>query len=167
MAGLCERDNEPPRSLKAISDNAGEMSPGSSTESYPAFARIGLRENLGKNLNQVTYPNRDSNPGHLVSRPDALTVTPQVWTPLEHYPNDTIPRSWIGRGGEDRVHRVWPPRSPDLTSVIFICGVHKRQGVCTHLPATLQDLRYRIIEAVKSYFQSLFLKLKKYCREHL
>ncbi|KAJ4437062.1 hypothetical protein ANN_17197 [Periplaneta americana] len=28
------------------------MSPGSSTESYPAFARIGLRENLGKNLNQ-------------------------------------------------------------------------------------------------------------------
>ncbi|KAJ4445240.1 hypothetical protein ANN_07041 [Periplaneta americana] len=29
------------------------MSPGSSTESYPAFARIGLRENPGKNLNQV------------------------------------------------------------------------------------------------------------------
>ncbi|KAJ4436856.1 hypothetical protein ANN_16988 [Periplaneta americana] len=35
-------------------DNAGEMSPGSSTESYPAFARIGLRENpeKKKNLNQ-------------------------------------------------------------------------------------------------------------------
>ncbi|KAJ4442186.1 hypothetical protein ANN_12052 [Periplaneta americana] len=58
-------------------DNAGEMSPGSSTESYPAFARIGLRENPGKNLNQVTCPDRDSNPGHLVSRPDALTDTPQ------------------------------------------------------------------------------------------
>ncbi|KAJ4429672.1 hypothetical protein ANN_21873 [Periplaneta americana] len=29
------------------------MSPGSSTESYPAFARIGLRENPGKTLNQV------------------------------------------------------------------------------------------------------------------
>ncbi|KAJ4450255.1 hypothetical protein ANN_01674 [Periplaneta americana] len=54
------------------------MSPGSSTESYPAFARIGLRENPGKNLNQVTCPDRDSNPGHLVSRPDALTVTPQM-----------------------------------------------------------------------------------------
>ncbi|KAJ4427167.1 hypothetical protein ANN_24783 [Periplaneta americana] len=54
------------------------MSPGSSTESYPAFARIGLRENPGKNLNQVTCPDRDSNPGHLVSQPDALTVTPQV-----------------------------------------------------------------------------------------
>ncbi|KAJ4443380.1 hypothetical protein ANN_05048 [Periplaneta americana] len=31
------------------------MSPGSSTESYPAFARIGLRENLGKNLNQEVH----------------------------------------------------------------------------------------------------------------
>ncbi|KAJ4445893.1 hypothetical protein ANN_12579 [Periplaneta americana] len=29
------------------------MSPGSNTESYPAFARIGLRENPGKNLNQA------------------------------------------------------------------------------------------------------------------
>ncbi|KAJ4441564.1 hypothetical protein ANN_11420 [Periplaneta americana] len=54
--------NEPPGSLKSISylaselyedDNAGEMSPGSSTESYPAFAHIGLRENPGKSLNQV------------------------------------------------------------------------------------------------------------------
>ncbi|KAJ4436863.1 hypothetical protein ANN_16995 [Periplaneta americana] len=53
------------------------MSPGSCTESYPVFAHIGLRENPGKNLNQVTCPDRESNPGHLVSRPDALTVTPQ------------------------------------------------------------------------------------------
>ncbi|KAJ4443481.1 hypothetical protein ANN_05153 [Periplaneta americana] len=60
-------------------DNAGEMSPGSNTESYPAFTHIGLRENPGKNLNQVACPNREFNPGHLVSRPDALTVTPQVW----------------------------------------------------------------------------------------
>ncbi|KAJ4432264.1 hypothetical protein ANN_20881 [Periplaneta americana] len=56
------------------------MSAGSNTESYPAFAHIGLRKNPGKNLNQVTCPNRESNPGHLVSRPDALAVTPQVWT---------------------------------------------------------------------------------------
>ncbi|KAJ4435429.1 hypothetical protein ANN_18044 [Periplaneta americana] len=79
MAGLCEGGNEPPGYLKA-SDNAGEMNLGSSTESYPAFARIELRENPGKNLNQVTCPDWDSNPGHLVSRPDALTVTPKVWT---------------------------------------------------------------------------------------
>ncbi|KAJ4448287.1 hypothetical protein ANN_10301 [Periplaneta americana] len=67
-----------------LSDNAGETSLGSSTESYPAFARIALTKNLGKNLNQVTCPDRDSNPGHLVSRPDALTVTPQVWTHTVH-----------------------------------------------------------------------------------
>ncbi|KAJ4432170.1 hypothetical protein ANN_20786 [Periplaneta americana] len=53
------------------------MSPGSSTESYPACVHIGLRENPGKNLNQVTFPDRESNPGHLVSRADELTVTPQ------------------------------------------------------------------------------------------
>ncbi|KAJ4443993.1 hypothetical protein ANN_05782 [Periplaneta americana] len=53
------------------------MSPGSSTESYPAFAHIGLRKYPGKNLNQVTCPDRESNPGHLFSQPDALTVTPQ------------------------------------------------------------------------------------------
>ncbi|KAJ4432153.1 hypothetical protein ANN_20769 [Periplaneta americana] len=39
MVGLCEGGNKPPFSLKA-----SEMSPGSSTESYPAFAHIGLRE---------------------------------------------------------------------------------------------------------------------------
>ncbi|KAJ4451470.1 hypothetical protein ANN_02932 [Periplaneta americana] len=54
-------------------DNASEMGPGSSTESYPAFTPIGLRENPG------TCPDRDSNPGHLVSQPDALTVTPQIF----------------------------------------------------------------------------------------
>ncbi|KAJ4426863.1 hypothetical protein ANN_26662 [Periplaneta americana] len=53
------------------------MSPGSNTECYPAFARKGLRENPGKNLNQITCPDQESNPGHLVSRPDALIVTPQ------------------------------------------------------------------------------------------
>ncbi|KAJ4437045.1 hypothetical protein ANN_17179 [Periplaneta americana] len=50
------------------------MSPGSCTESYPAFAHTGLRENPGKNLNQVTCPNRESNPGHLGSQPEALTA---------------------------------------------------------------------------------------------
>ncbi|KAJ4432097.1 hypothetical protein ANN_20711 [Periplaneta americana] len=62
------------------------MSPGSSTESYPAFARIGLRENLGKNLNQVTCPDRDSNPGHLVSQPDVLTANHQLRMDVYTYP---------------------------------------------------------------------------------
>ncbi|KAJ4446950.1 hypothetical protein ANN_13652 [Periplaneta americana] len=53
------------------------MSPESSTESCPAFAHIGLRENPGKKPNQVIFPERESNPGHLLSRPDALAVTPR------------------------------------------------------------------------------------------
>ncbi|KAJ4443369.1 hypothetical protein ANN_05037 [Periplaneta americana] len=61
------------------------MNPESSTESYPAFAHIRLTENPGKNLNQVNCPDRESNPGHLVSRPDALNVTPQVWTPRRRW----------------------------------------------------------------------------------
>ncbi|KAJ4430396.1 hypothetical protein ANN_22612 [Periplaneta americana] len=72
------QDRDRWRAYADASDNAGEMNPGSSTESYPAFPRVGLRENHGKNLNQVTCPDRDSNPGHLVSQPDALTVTPQL-----------------------------------------------------------------------------------------
>ncbi|KAJ4448541.1 hypothetical protein ANN_10559 [Periplaneta americana] len=99
------------------------MSPGSSTESYPAFSRAGLRENPGKNLNQVTCPDWDSNPSHLVSLPDALTVTPQL--PLTVYNADPVTVSgpgkdmrtdWIGIyytevcehiGGERRGH--WKP----------------------------------------------------------
>ncbi|KAJ4446469.1 hypothetical protein ANN_13165 [Periplaneta americana] len=88
------------------------MSPGSNTESYPAFAHIGLRENLGKNLNQVTCPDRELNPGHLVSRPDALTVTPQkdkineivtdifstIEIEAEHEQIQYIGKDWAGRG---------------------------------------------------------------------
>ncbi|KAJ4427807.1 hypothetical protein ANN_25461 [Periplaneta americana] len=69
------------------------MSPGSSTESYPAFAHLGLRENPGTNLNLVTCPDRESNPGHLVSRPDAMTVTPQV--------NDSATRGFAGSKEEE------------------------------------------------------------------
>ncbi|KAJ4446993.1 hypothetical protein ANN_08981 [Periplaneta americana] len=39
------------------------MSPGSSTKSYPAFARIGLRENPGKNHNQITLSQPGFEPG--------------------------------------------------------------------------------------------------------
>ncbi|KAJ4445783.1 hypothetical protein ANN_12468 [Periplaneta americana] len=55
-------------------DNAGEMSPRSSTDSYPAFARNGLRENPGKNLNQrlndmkVIMPVKCPDPGPKVTQ---------------------------------------------------------------------------------------------------
>ncbi|KAJ4447614.1 hypothetical protein ANN_09621 [Periplaneta americana] len=52
------------------SDNAGEMSPGSSTERYPEFAHIGLRENPGKNLNQVILRRFTNILGYLASERD-------------------------------------------------------------------------------------------------
>ncbi|KAJ4431242.1 hypothetical protein ANN_19839 [Periplaneta americana] len=73
------------------------MNPGCNTESYPAFARIGLRENSGKNLNQVTCPDRDSNSGHRVSRPDALTVIPQVVTSCKAGLNNFKEKLFRGR----------------------------------------------------------------------
>ncbi|KAJ4447470.1 hypothetical protein ANN_09477 [Periplaneta americana] len=83
------------------------MSPGSNTESYPAFAHIGLRENPGKNLNQITCPDWESNPGHLVSRLDALTMRlwwavhklrPQFYTSNLTCPNPMFPNLLCFRG---------------------------------------------------------------------
>ncbi|KAJ4430056.1 hypothetical protein ANN_22264 [Periplaneta americana] len=66
------------------------MSPGSNTISYPAFAHIGLRINPGKNLNQVTCPDRESNPGYLVSRLDVLTPTLLLHTMEYHQTLSTM-----------------------------------------------------------------------------
>ncbi|KAJ4435848.1 hypothetical protein ANN_18467 [Periplaneta americana] len=62
-------------------DNADEMSPGSSNESCSALAHIGLRENPGKNLNQIPYAHR---PNH---------VTPLTTGPYSRQNPYTIPAS--------------------------------------------------------------------------
>ncbi|KAJ4434941.1 hypothetical protein ANN_23513 [Periplaneta americana] len=49
------------------------MSPGSSTESYPAFARIGLRENPGKNLNQSIDKRNEKKGGILCDEKVAMS----------------------------------------------------------------------------------------------
>ncbi|KAJ4451684.1 hypothetical protein ANN_03154 [Periplaneta americana] len=110
------------------------MSPGSSTESYPAFARIGLRENPGKNLNQVTCPDRDSNTGHLVSPPDALTVTPQIvnitWLGYIYvYMSFSIYHNQKSQGiisGERAGHYIVPPLPIHLRRYVLLrhCNYH-------------------------------------------
>ncbi|KAJ4434904.1 hypothetical protein ANN_23475 [Periplaneta americana] len=70
------------------------MSPGSSTESHSAFSHIGLRENSAKHLNQVTCPDRESNPGHLVSRPDALTCNVESKSVCVHTGNTNKRRQY-------------------------------------------------------------------------
>ncbi|KAJ4431114.1 hypothetical protein ANN_19709 [Periplaneta americana] len=123
-------------------DNAGEMSPGSNTESYPAFAQIGLRENPGKNLNQVTYPDRESNPGHLVSRPDALTVTPQ--------------KRVINNGCEDhRANHTIPPLWMDIFFFSFYGGagrlVPQPETYCAYLSCSVNDVCRRTIAFLYEY----------------
>ncbi|KAJ4452015.1 hypothetical protein ANN_03529 [Periplaneta americana] len=107
------------------------MSPGSSTESYPAFAHIGLRENLGKNLNQVTYPDRESNLGHLVSRPDALAVTPQLpqWSPTQ----STVSSSSLARSPAESRNRAEEKKTalkrlkiPEANITPRTTGIHLR-----------------------------------------
>ncbi|KAJ4447321.1 hypothetical protein ANN_09325 [Periplaneta americana] len=139
------------------------MSTRSSTESYPAFAHIGLRENPGKNLNQVTCPDRESNPGHLVSAPYALTVTPQLDKRiLAVVCNGTkaastqfnIPITYAcnlgrilkesslkGRGGPI----AWPPRSPDLNPLDFYLWGHLKSLVYSSPVPDLESLRNRIV----------------------
>jgi len=71
---------------------------------------------------------------------------------VRRYLNDTIPGRWIGRGGQqDLAHRLWPPRSPDLTPCDFyLWGYIKERVFVPPMPANLQNLRHRIEEAVNS-----------------
>ncbi|KAJ4450934.1 hypothetical protein ANN_02369 [Periplaneta americana] len=50
------------------------MNPGSNTESYPAFARIGLRENPGKNLNLPRPGFEPGPPGFAARRVDRYST---------------------------------------------------------------------------------------------
>ncbi|KAJ4444231.1 hypothetical protein ANN_06022 [Periplaneta americana] len=61
------------------------MNPGFSTESYSAFAHIGLRENPGKKSQPDNLPRPGIEPGPPVSRADALTVTPQVYVAVRTF----------------------------------------------------------------------------------
>ncbi|KAJ4436321.1 hypothetical protein ANN_18952 [Periplaneta americana] len=69
----------------------------------PSICSYWLRENPGKNLNQVICPDRESNPSHLVSRPDVLTVTPQFTNIIRNLKSRRL--RWAGhvaRMGESR-----------------------------------------------------------------
>ncbi|KAJ4433608.1 hypothetical protein ANN_15918 [Periplaneta americana] len=101
-------------------DNASEMSPGSSTESYLPFAHIGLRENPRNNLNLVTCPDRESNPGHQVSCLDELTVTPQR--------NPVAKASYNGWGDHRATHTIPPFWLDDRPPLLRHVGVRPAAG---------------------------------------
>ncbi|KAJ4445776.1 hypothetical protein ANN_12461 [Periplaneta americana] len=131
------------------------MCPGSSTESYPAFVRIGLRENPRENRNHVTCPDRDSNPGHLVSRPDALTVTPQVWAHevllrptctrqkfVTFLIYDFLTADWMTKASQLNNNR----RSSILSSSLHVLGLVARYGLLPTLERSAQgSLAHRML----------------------
>ncbi|KAJ4427497.1 hypothetical protein ANN_25145 [Periplaneta americana] len=69
-------------SLIPVNERVGLGKTGSKTNAQLSLRATMCSENPGKNLNQVTCPDQDSNPGHLVSWPDSLTVTPQIDAPI-------------------------------------------------------------------------------------
>lgn len=71
---------------------------------------------------------------------------------VRRYLNNIIPGRWIGRAGaQDQCHRQWPPRSPDLTPCDFyLWGYIKDCVFVPPMPATLQEVRHRIVAAVNS-----------------
>ncbi|KAJ4436812.1 hypothetical protein ANN_16944 [Periplaneta americana] len=125
------------------------MSPGSSTESYPAIAHIGLRENPGKNLNQISHRclidlrTRSQTPGVLRMSSEHATIrfrrdsksgtgdTPLINRQHIHFLHDGAPahfsrtaRRYLDRRFPDRrIGRggpiAWPPCSPDLNPLDF------------------------------------------------
>ncbi|KAJ4449126.1 hypothetical protein ANN_00521 [Periplaneta americana] len=63
------------------------MSPGSSTESYPAFAHIGLRKTR-KNLNQGGHQNIDSQAG--VASPRSFSASPRAFVAAGGYASSRL-----------------------------------------------------------------------------
>ncbi|KAJ4429637.1 hypothetical protein ANN_21838 [Periplaneta americana] len=94
------------------------MSLGTSTESYPVCL-YWVEENPRKNLNLVTCPDRDSNPGHLVSQPDVLTVTPQGIT--RKFRGSNISLDVIAMIFRDEGHRSHMSENiPDLVVLLLV-----------------------------------------------
>ncbi|KAJ4433194.1 hypothetical protein ANN_15451 [Periplaneta americana] len=92
------------------------MSPGFSTESYSAFAHIGLRENPGKNLNQVVRSGLRGGQSREANVLTNLVIHYTYYvTSVCEYLNEMFTQRWIGRGSPILpVPLDWPPRSPDL-----------------------------------------------------
>ncbi|KAJ4446657.1 hypothetical protein ANN_13354 [Periplaneta americana] len=138
------------------------MSPGSSTESYPAFARIGLRENPGKNLNLSRPGFEPGLPGFAARRADRYSTDVDIFMYLDilifiaaqrlfrhHYNihrNNPIPsayaiRTWIQNFEEtDSALRKKSPDDPTSSSSCPAGSVEFHSSQFHSLPGPLNLL---------------------------
>jgi hypothetical protein len=65
---------------------------------------------------------------------------------VREFLDETFPRRWIGRNGR----KQWPPRSPDLRSLVFVFGMFLQQIICSIPMHNIQRLKQRIRNAASS-----------------
>ncbi|KAJ4444645.1 hypothetical protein ANN_06441 [Periplaneta americana] len=102
------------------------MSPGSSTESYPAFARIGLRENPGKTSTRPERVKQGLN--HVADDDDDVKKSPDL-NPIEHL--------W------DELRRRLRSRDMLPTSIVQLSAMLQEQW--RHIP---MDILHKPVESM-------------------
>lgn len=105
------------------------------------------QRDLGGNLNlneDLIHFQQDGAPPH-------YAIITRRW--LDRF----YPRQWIGRRGPIE----WPPRSPDLTPLDFFLWGYIKSIVYKTKPASLQELRQRIIEACRNIPREIFQKVRE------
>lgn len=89
----------------------------------------------------------ENNPGYveaeLIFQQDG--APPHYSQNVRNYLNTNFPGRWIGRRGAIE----WPPRSPDLSPLDFFLWGHIKNKVYSTPPASLEDLRRRIIDVCR------------------
>ncbi|XP_026825251.1 uncharacterized protein LOC113561894 [Ooceraea biroi] len=71
--------------------------------------------------------------------------------------NEKFGRHWIGLHGPHE----WPPHSPDLTPLDFFLWGHLKQQVYATRPASVQDLKERIIRACSMISPQILRRVRK------
>uniref|UniRef100_A0A1Y1MEB7 Tc1-like transposase DDE domain-containing protein n=1 Tax=Photinus pyralis TaxID=7054 RepID=A0A1Y1MEB7_PHOPY len=75
---------------------------------------------------------------------------------VREFLDEKFPGQWIGRRGPIE----WPARSPDLTPLDFFLWGHLKSVVYKTEPASINDLRYRIVRECRSLSREVFKNVR-------
>jgi len=115
------------------------------------FYRNFLRNKLVNLLDEVPLESRvnmwfqqDGHPAHTAKETRLLL-------------NEKFGRRWIGLHGPHE----WPPRSPDLTPLDFYLWGHLKQQVYATRPASIEDLKDRIVRACRAITPQILCRVRE------